>query len=192
MIHIAAHEEHPEHGAECHAYTRSMYEAWDMLEGRLWPFLAAAAMRWTSSGSTSTRATSGTHQPYRVLQPGDPKHRPVRELLIEIWERYGRPLWVSETGTEDDERGPWLHYICGEVEAAMQAGVPVHGICLYPIINHLGWNDDRHCRNGLWDFKEVDGRRPIEEDYARALAELRPRIEQVYREAMEAAGTAAS
>ena len=36
--------------------------------------------------------------------------------------------------------------------AARAAGVPVEGICLYPVLNHLGWDDDRHCQNGLLDF----------------------------------------
>ena len=28
-------------------------------------------------------------------------------------------------------------------------GVPVEGICLYPIADHPGWDDDRMCPNGL-------------------------------------------
>jgi hypothetical protein len=40
--------------------------------------------------------------------------------------------------------------------------VPVEGICLYPVLNHLGWDDDRHCQNGLLDFpQDATGRRVV-------------------------------
>jgi hypothetical protein len=52
-----------------------------------------------------------------------------------------------------------LRYICREVQAAIQQGVPVQGICLYPILNHPGWDDDRHCHNGLWDYADPSGHR---------------------------------
>jgi hypothetical protein len=57
-----------------------------------------------------------------------------------------------------------------EVQAALQNGIPVHGICLYPILNHPGWVDDRHCHNTLWDYRDKHGRR---ESYAPLAAELR-------------------
>jgi hypothetical protein len=51
----------------------------------------------------------------------------------------------------------------------------VEGICLYPVLNHLGWDDDRHCQNGLLDFPLDDaGRRgviaPLAEELARQQA----------------------
>jgi hypothetical protein len=45
----------------------------------------------------------------------------------------------------------------------------VHGICLYPIVNHPGWDDDRHCYNGLWDYPDAHGAREIYEPLAREL-----------------------
>ena len=35
------------------------------------------------------------------------------------------------------------------------------GLCLYPIVNHPGWDDDRHCTNGLWDYADEAGHREI-------------------------------
>ena len=40
-------------------------------------------------------------------------------------------------------------------------GVPVAGVCLYPIVNFPGWSNDRHCENGLWDYADDAGHRPI-------------------------------
>ena len=79
-------------------------------------------------------------------------------MLQEVYDRYRRPLFVAETGIEDETRPAWLRYICKEVFTALEAGVPVEGICLYPIVNHPGWDDDRHCYNGMFDYADADGR----------------------------------
>jgi hypothetical protein len=54
--------------------------------------------------------------------------------------------------------------------------VPLHGLCMYPIVNHPGWDDDRHCYNGLWDYPDTSGARDIYEPLARELANQRQRM----------------
>jgi hypothetical protein len=39
--------------------------------------------------------------------------------------------------------------ILREVKIARSLGVPIQGVCLYPILDHPGWDDDRYCPNGL-------------------------------------------
>ena len=80
-----------------------------------------------------------------------------------------RPLFVSETGIEAQTRPEWLRYVGRETRAAARLGVEIHGLCWYPIVNHPGWEDDRHCPNGLWDYADDAGNRPI---YAPLAAEL--------------------
>ena len=93
-------------------------------------------------------------------------YRPFRYLLIETYARYGRPIFVAETGTEGDRRASWLAYVCAEVEAAMRAGVPVEGICLYPVLDHPGWDNDRYCPNGLLHMERT-AHAPLAEELAR-------------------------
>ena len=111
----------------------------------------------------------------------DPLYRPFRELLREVFDRYGRPLFIAETGTEDEFRPVWLNYVCTEVAAAMKAGVPVDGVCLYPIVNHPGWDDDRHCYNGLWDYCDEKGDREIYQPLADELQFQRQQIEPLLK-----------
>jgi hypothetical protein len=59
-------------------------------------------------------------------------YRPFRSMLAEVHDRYGRPVLVAETGAEGTARAAWLHYVASEVRAALEDGVPVEGICLYP------------------------------------------------------------
>ena len=140
-----------------------------MLVGRLWPQLGGDERyldvlgvnyypnnQWVLDGPT--------------LQRDDPRYRPFRDLLREAWERYGRPLVVAETGSQDDARAEWLRYIAGEVRAARREGVPVGGICLYPILNYPGWDDDRHCQSGLWGYPGPGGHRDIHVPLAQELA----------------------
>ena len=91
----------------------------------------------------------------RMIVPSDPRYRHVSVMLQEVYDRYRRPLFVAETGIEDETRPAWLRYMCKEVFTAIEAGVPVEGICLYPIVNHPGWDDDRHCYNGMFDYADA-------------------------------------
>jgi hypothetical protein len=51
----------------------------------------------------------------------------------------------------------------------MKAGCELHGITLYPILNHPGWLDERHCEHGLWDYPDETGERQV---YAPLLEEI--------------------
>jgi hypothetical protein len=52
--------------------------------------------------------------------------------------------------------------VADETRRARARGVPVEGICLYPIANHLGWDDDRLCENGLLGHWPVGGTRAVD------------------------------
>jgi hypothetical protein len=108
-----------------------------------------------------------------------PLYRPFRAILQEVYARYRRPLFVAETGAEGGLRRDWLRYVAAEVRAALRAGVPLEGICLYPILNHPGWNDDRHCHNGLWDYVDEAGDRAPYRPLALELARQQRMIERM-------------
>ena len=102
---------------------------------------------------------------------GDGAFTPLRDMLAGIHSRYDKPVLVAETGTEGVFRAPWLHYIADEVAIAMSRGVPVEGICLYPVLSHRGWDDARHCPNGLFAGFTPDADRtpykPLADELAR-------------------------
>lgn len=74
---------------------------------------------------------------------------PLADLLAAAHDHYRRPLLIAETGCEGDDRADWARYVARQVAAAERIGVPVIGVCFYPILDHPGWDDDRHCENGL-------------------------------------------
>ena len=169
-------------GAE--AYRLSQFQAWDMLGGRFKPQLGGNAKyldiigvnyyvhnQWILNGS--------------FIEPGHQRYKPFREIITEAYERYQRPMFVAETGIEDEARPAWLRYVTGEVMAAMRNGVQIEGICLYPICNHPGWVDDRHCHNGLWDYSDNDGNREVYEPLALELAVQQEQFDRVLKRSQQ-------
>ncbi|MFC7477875.1 beta-glucosidase [Dankookia sp. GCM10030260] len=146
--------------ARVEGYNEAVFASWDMLAGRLAPELG---------GSPDMLDVVGVNYYWNnqwvdhgePLSPFDPRYRPLHALLTEVQARYGRPLFLAETSIEGAPRASWLRYVCDEVRMAMQQGTPVEGICLYPVISHQGWENDRHCPNGLFDMKPVNGRRQV-------------------------------
>lgn len=168
VIHIVGDPAVPGDNLEAAMYTQAQFQAWDMLCGRMSPELGGKPEYLQIIGVNFYERNQWVHNS-ATLSRDDPRYRPFREILREVWERYGRPMFVSETGTEDCGRADWFNYVCDEVFASRSERVPVHGICLYPILNHPGWEDDRHCHNGLFDYPNATGNREVHWPLAHAL-----------------------
>lgn len=161
-------------------YRMSQFEAWDMLAGRLHPELGGAEKYLDIIG--------GNYYAYNqwilngpTVKLGTPRYRPFRELVKEAYDRYRRPFFIAETGIEDEARPSWFRYVCAEVFEAMRSGAQIEGICLYPIVNHPGWEDDRHCYNGLWDYADDLGRREIYQPLADELRRQRENFKRLVK-----------
>jgi hypothetical protein len=160
LVNIAADPARPHERHHAAAHTEAQFEAWDMLCGRAAPELGGSPRHLDVVGANYYPDNQWTPAG-GPLPLDDPARVRLADLLHRLHARYERPILISETGAEDALRGPWLRSVCNEVDAARAAGVPVGGICLYPILNHPGWEDDRHCRNGIWDYAGPrGGRRP--------------------------------
>ena len=125
----------------------SMFEAWDMIAGRRDAELGGSPEFLDIVGVNFYADNQWFHEGAKIA-PGEPGYRPFRDILSEIHKRYGRPVIITETGSEGIEGVNWLRLIGGEINAAIVAGVPVAGCCVYPAMDYPGWADDRHCRCG--------------------------------------------
>ena len=85
----------------------------------------------------------------------------MADMLEEVASRYGKPLFIAETGAEGSGRPAWLHYVCDEVRQAQGRGADIQGICIYPITAYPGWDNSRHCQVGLFSPVGSDGRRHV-------------------------------
>lgn len=180
VIHIVPATTDPAECEQVAGYNQAQFDAWSMLTGRMRPELGGREEFLDIIGVNFYPKNQWINHG-RTIQRHEPLYRPFREILAEVWDRFRRPIIISETGTEDADRAPWFRYVADECWAARQAGVPIEGLCLYPILNHPGWDDDRHCHNGLWDYPNERGEREIYEPLAR---ELRVQIRRFEEEEM--------
>jgi len=172
LINVIPREDRPEDAPLAESYRQSQFEVWDMLSGRAAPELGGSEELLDVAGCNYYIHNQWVHLggPGSTVLPSNPRYRHVSAMLREVHERYHRPLFIAETGIENAARPAWLAYMCGEVFAALRTGVPVEGLCLYPIVNHPGWDDDRHCANGLFDYADESGERATFESLAIELA----------------------
>ena len=175
IINVVPRSQSPEDITEAEGYRQSQFEAWDMITGRTCAELGGRDDLIDVIGVNYYIHNQWVWQGHMIV-PSDPRYRHVSTMLGEVYERYRRPIFVAETGIEDATRPAWFRYMCKEVLAAMAEGVPVEGICLYPILNHPGWDDDRHCHNGLFDYADASGHRdvfgPLADEIARRTADV--------------------
>jgi beta-glucosidase/6-phospho-beta-glucosidase/beta-galactosidase len=165
-VNVIARPEEPWFDREAEKYRRSQYQAIDMLTGRLHPHLGGDPSLLDMIGINYYPHNQWFYPDREMLPIDSPLYKPLSEILAEVYRRYDTPLMISETGTEDESRAPWFQYVLSESRRAMDAHVDLRGVCLYPILNHPGWADERHCCNGLWDYADEKGSRAIYEPLA--------------------------
>lgn len=176
VIHVVARSNRASEQEDAERYRLSQFQAWDMLTGMQWPGLGGKPEyldivgvnyypdnQWFLGGDTLWR--------------GEPHYRPFSGILAEVHQRYRRPILVAETGAEGDQRVDWLRYVGEQVHLALQRGLPLEGICLYPVVDYPGWIDDRHCPTGLFGFADELGRRPVHAPLAMELQRQRTLFE---------------
>jgi hypothetical protein len=144
------------------------FQAWDMLVGDVWPSLGGHP-RYLDIVGVNYYPNNQFMIDGTTVERGDARFRALSDMLLEVAARYRRPMIISETGTEGAERAPWLRYVAEQCDVALSQGCELHAVTLYPILNHLGWLDDRNCENGLWDHADDSGERAVFEPLAREL-----------------------
>ena len=96
-------------------------------------------------------------QDEKPLPDDDPRRMPLRDLVRRVHARYGGDLLITETAHVDDMRGKWLNYVEDEVEALLREGIPLRGVCLYPILGMPEWHDqNRWTQMGLWELGQCE------------------------------------
>jgi hypothetical protein len=145
------------------AQRESQFHAWDMLAGRARPGLGGRADYLDIVGVNFYHANEWEYPDQRLRwedTPRDPRWVPLHQLLQEVHRRYDRPMIISETSHFGEGRARWLREVAEEVATARSLGVPLEGLCIYPIIDRPDWDDPARWHNsGVWDLcRSADGR----------------------------------
>jgi hypothetical protein len=177
LIHICPNLAQPSEDDAVEKYRTAQYESWDMLAGMLHPELGGRPEMLDVVGVNFYSNNQWVHNS-ETLGLGHRWFRPLSDMLVEVYDRYRRPLVISETGAEAPNGPGWLRYVGGEVRTALRRGIPIEGLCIYPIMDYPGWNDDRHCPAGLIRLDQDYRDRSVDPEMVLAIEEqamlLRP------------------
>jgi beta-glucosidase/6-phospho-beta-glucosidase/beta-galactosidase len=174
----------PDDAAEAEAKRLSQYHCFDMLSGRSAPELGGSP-EWLDAVGVNFYSDNQWYLNGSTIPLGRHDYRPLADMLAETHARYGRPLLITETGAEGSARPAWLHYVCEEVREAKRRGVPVAGVCLYPIASFPGWDDGRYRQFGLFGPPRGDGSRETYQPLAGELARQQALMERERRPSRE-------
>lgn len=158
----------------------AVFEALDMLSGRLLPELGGSPRHlgvvginyyWTNQWEAG--------KPKEPLAMDDERAWSLSDIMRWTWHRYRCDLAITETSHAGASRAPWMRYVATEAAKLLREGVPLCGICLYPILGMPEWHErSRWTKMGLWDVDRGGNRRLYKPLY-QALAKAREQIEAV-------------
>lgn len=180
VVHTVAPVDQPELVALAEEVRDFQWQAFDLLCGRAEPALGGSPEALDLIGVNHYHSSQWEVGTERRLywHERDPRRRGLAEMLRDTWERYRRRLIVAETSHVGAGRAAWLNDIASQVERARARGVPVDGLCLYPLVDRHDWNDPRHWHNsGLWDVVRDDLagrqalRRVLNSEYSNTLSQ---------------------
>ena len=108
----------------------------------------------------------------------------LRILLQEVYNRYCKPMIISETGHFGSGRVEWLDEIIDECREVIAANIPLIGMCIYPVTDRPDWDNlNAYSQCGIWDLDALGNRIP-HQAYVDALQEYAIELsnEPVYNE----------
>ncbi len=145
------------------AFREIKFQAFDMLSGRLNPELGGHPKYLDLIG--------GNYYPYNQewitgddwldencheTIPYQSRQRiSFADIIQEAFDRYERPIILTELGAWGDLRVPWWRRTLREIDEAINRGLPVAGVCAYPVIDRPDWDKNHLTQSGFWDFPKT-------------------------------------
>jgi beta-glucosidase/6-phospho-beta-glucosidase/beta-galactosidase len=152
------------------------FHAWDMICGKAFPELGGDPKYLNIVGINYyfynqqlvglQKEVDKDEYIFRSLSLNHPKRVPLHEIISIVYERYKKPIIITETGSYRNRRPTWWEYILKEVDTTLEKGVPLYGVCSYPTLDILSGAGFIIPKSGLWDFdqKVKDYKRMPEQD----------------------------
>jgi beta-glucosidase/6-phospho-beta-glucosidase/beta-galactosidase len=132
------------------------YIAWDILCGKSHPELGGSPEILDIVGVNNYSRgffeyVPGDKGPHKSMEENDKRVVPLCTLLGFVYKKYGRPIIIAETSSEDDQRAPWLKDVMEEILAAVNQGIDIQGICLFPAIGSPRWDEGPWVQSGFYN-----------------------------------------
>ena len=156
LVQVVAPRDRPDQQqAAWHETYIDTFLAWDVLYGMEHPELGGNPEILDIVGANNYSFGQMEYRekgPHQALEPHDERIKPLCDLLRTVWERYKRPMIIGETSGMNEGREDWLRDVMDESLAAVDAGMDLHGICLFPAVDMPDWHTGQWLHNGLCDI----------------------------------------
>ena len=160
---------HPQPGNEScdeiNNFNKSQFEAMDMITGRMCPELGGKPEYMDIAGFNYYYNNHWEHGGPELCWKQDRERCDFAAWLKAAAGRYEKPVMLSETGHFKEDRALWMEQITEDCIAAMEIGVDLLGICIYPVLDRPDWDTFNYIECGIWGYDPVTGARFTEHDY---------------------------
>jgi beta-glucosidase/6-phospho-beta-glucosidase/beta-galactosidase len=155
LVQVVAPKDRPDlQEAAWHETYVDTFLAWDILYGKEHPELGGAPDVLDIVGANNYSFGQMEYReqgPHDALAPDDERIKPLCEMMHWVWDRYKRPMIIGETSGLNEGREDWLRDVMDESLAAVEAGIDLHGVCLFPAVDMPDWHTGKWLNNGLCD-----------------------------------------
>jgi len=138
------------------------FQAMDIIAGRMCPELGGNEEYLDILGFNYYWSSQWDHGIGTLPWPEDFKRRTrVADLLRMAYLRYSKPIFLSETGHFGIGRAQWIEEIAEECLIVLSEGIPLQGVCIYPVTDRPDWDDLNSYSNcGIYDLDAQKNRIP--------------------------------
>jgi beta-glucosidase/6-phospho-beta-glucosidase/beta-galactosidase len=160
------------------------YLSWDILYGKEHPELGGSPEILDIVGANNYSFGQMEYReqgPHAALNPDDDRIISLCELMKRVWDRYQRPMIIGETSGMKDGRAAWLKDVMEEALAAVESGIDLHGVCLFPAVDMPDWHTGQWLNNGICDLEKVgdDLQRKLHHPYVDELRRWQKELNRV-------------
>jgi beta-glucosidase/6-phospho-beta-glucosidase/beta-galactosidase len=139
------------------------FEAWDMLCGKTYPelgghpkYLDIVGMNYYFHNQEWVISKKRGGLGFGAMEWHSRARVSFADMVEEVYNRYRRPVLISETGSYGALRFRWWNRVLREIDDGIRKGLPICGVCAYPAIDRPDHINYLIPQSGLWDFEPGD------------------------------------
>lgn len=136
-------------------FNEAQFQAMEMVTGRMCPELGGSAEHMDIAGFNFYYNNQWEHFGPVLGWCKQKRRESFTTLLHDAYRRYNLPVVLSETGHFGEDRSKWMNLITEDCIAAIQAGIPLKGICVYPVLDRPDWDfPENLIPCGIWSYNQ--------------------------------------
>lgn len=176
---------HPQIGQEpveaITGFNEAQFQAMDIITGRMCPELGGRADYMDLAGFNFYYNNQWEHDGQVLGWCKERRRASFAILLKEAYERYHLPVVLSETGHFGEDRSAWMELVTEDCIELLQAGIPLEGVCIYPVLDRPDWDyPENLILCGIWSYNQQK-ERTTDVDYLATVQACQQRLEASWK-----------